>query len=320
MRKLVWTCIAVLVAFVSPSSVLAQVSFSTAANLNLPINDDAYNGTLGSMACATVVVGGSSTVRGVSVLVYLNHTWVGDLTLKLISPSNTVVTLMSRPGVVEAADDGSGVSGESSNISSAFPVTFVDGGPKSAELMGNTLTSSQVVCRDDSACSYAPANGAAAPGTLAAFVGQPMAGNWIFCAGDSGLGDVGAIMQVRLTFVSGLLQVDPASTDFGVTLVGNTSAEQFVTLTNNGNATLSLDNISVALSPFARTGTGTCGNSLPRVLAVAESCTLSYTFAPTTGASSTQTFVVETDGGGDPGFELTGTGTLTDAVFQDGFE
>lgn len=64
--------------------------------------------------------------------------------------------------------------------------------------MGNTLSNSQVVCKDDNACVYDPNSGAALPGKLAAFIGQPGPGTWKLCIGDGGLGDIGAIDQVKL--------------------------------------------------------------------------------------------------------------------------
>jgi cysteine-rich repeat protein len=173
-------------------------------NPNVSIVDDGYNGTLASMACVsipvTAVAGCSANVTSVTVTPAISHTWVGDLVIKLVAPDATVVTLMSRPGAAEPADDGgAGGAGDSSNLVSAFPITFVTGAAVSAENMGNTITSAQNVCQNDNICSFAPANGAAAAGTLATFIGKPAAGTWKFCVGDSGLGDVGNIDKVTLT-------------------------------------------------------------------------------------------------------------------------
>jgi subtilisin-like proprotein convertase family protein len=140
-------------------------------------------------------------VDSVKVLLAASHTFIGDLVLKVVSPSNTVVTLMSRPGVVEATDDGVTTGGDSSNLALGFPLSFVDGGPKSAEDMGNTLANGDVVCEDDAACVYAPAAGAATAGTLGAFVGQSAAGTWRVCAGDGLTSDTGSIDFVRLSVV-----------------------------------------------------------------------------------------------------------------------
>jgi subtilisin-like proprotein convertase family protein len=130
--------------------------------------------------------------------VAMAHTWVGDLVVKLISPANTVVTLMSRPGVVEAADDGTAAGGDSSNLVIGFPVTWKDGAAVSAENMGNTIANAGNVCQNDGICVFDPNAGAATPGKLAAFIGQAGPGTWKLCVGDGGLGDIGSIDQVKL--------------------------------------------------------------------------------------------------------------------------
>ena len=302
----------------------ADLSIDTSANLFVNIADGTYNGTLASMACVNIPVSGTGniTVIGMTVTAWLDHTWVGDLVLKLLSPDNTVVTLMSRPGVIESSDDGTSASGagDSSNLLSTFPVTFADGGPKSAEAMGSTLIDSQVVCRDDAACTYDPNNGAAAAGKLSAFIGKPLLGTWRFCAGDAGMGDTGTIQQVRLTFTGrnpALLQISPQTLDFGSIVHDTTSAVRYITLANTGNVELNVSSITNALPPFQRTADGTCGNSLPHVIPGGLNCTLSYTYSPTTQDFAAQMFTVASNAGGDAAFTLQGSG---DAVFADGFE
>jgi subtilisin-like proprotein convertase family protein len=129
----------------------------------------------------------------------MQHSFVGDLTIKLVSPANTVVTLMSRPGVLEAADDGSGGPGDESNLTSVSPITWVTGAATSAENMGISIGDAQAVCQADGICSFNPNAGAATPGNLASFNGQAFAGTWKFCAGDSGFADLGSIDRVTLT-------------------------------------------------------------------------------------------------------------------------
>jgi subtilisin-like proprotein convertase family protein len=155
------------------------------------------------MACVDVVVAskGDGLVDSVSVLVGITHTFAGDLVLKLVSPSNTVVTLVSRPGVAEPTDDGVSSGGDSSNLSASSRITFRDGSPTSAENMGGTISDSQTICQDDAVCVFAPSNGAAAAGTLATFTGQAAAGTWRLCAGDGLTGDTGTVDFVRLSVV-----------------------------------------------------------------------------------------------------------------------
>jgi cysteine-rich repeat protein len=168
--------------------------------LNVSVPDDTYNGTIASMACVNVaipaVAGCGTTVTSVVVAEGMSHTWVGDLVLKLIAPDNTTVTLMSRPGLAETADDGTGCCGFASDLVAASPVTFQMGAGTSAENMGSAGV---VVCQGDGICTYAPNAGAALPGTLNTFIGHTAAGTWKFCAGDGGTGDVGTIDRVTLT-------------------------------------------------------------------------------------------------------------------------
>jgi subtilisin-like proprotein convertase family protein len=198
----------VMCAWLFGSSLAKAQFFQTPPNLNAAIVDDAYTGTQASMTCVNIVAVGGGLIQEVKVTAYLDHTWIGDLTIKLVSPANTVVTLMSRPGFAEAADDGSDFSSASANLVSSSPIDFFEGAFPSAEQMGNTLTTAQAVCRDDGLCAYAPNRGAAPGGNLTTFNGQTVAGSWKFCAGDSTMGDTGAIQQVRLTFGGDLIFAD----------------------------------------------------------------------------------------------------------------
>ena len=166
--------------------------------------DNGYTGTVGSMASVSLPIAFSGTIQDVNVTVGINHTWIGDLVIKIRSPSGTMVTLMSRPGVVETADDGTGTAGfgDSSDLSASFPITFDGSAASSAETMGSTLADSGVVCRDDSRCSYTPNPGAAAAGNLGSFNGQNCYGTWRLYVGDAGVGDTGTINQFSLTVVT----------------------------------------------------------------------------------------------------------------------
>jgi cysteine-rich repeat protein len=169
--------------------------------LNTSIPDDLYNGTLASMACVSVAMpqvnGCASTVTSVRVELGMTHTWVGDLVIKLVAPDGTIVTLMSRPGFFEAADDGTSGPGNNADLVNAAPVMFFQGAGTVAESMGGG--GSSVVCQGDGICNYIPSKGAASGGDLNAFNGKTIAGTWRLCVGDSEVGDVGTIDQVKLT-------------------------------------------------------------------------------------------------------------------------
>jgi len=307
-----------------PPLAQADLSFETLPNLGLVIADQAYNGTLSSMTCTSIPVTslGGYLVEGLTVTAWLEHTWIGDLVIKVQGPGGIVVTLLSRPGVFEYADDGSGAVGfgDSSNLVSTDPIEFIDGGAKSAESMGDSLGDAEAVCRDDSACVYDPNRGAALGGNLSDFIFRAANGTWKFCAGDSGQGDVGAIQKVRLTFVSAtpaMLGITPQIVDFGALEQGATSAVRFVKLENNGSEILTINSLTEALPPFQRTTDGTCSSSLPFDLYTNQACTVSYIFSPQTQDEAAQSFTVLSNAAGDSGFALNGSG---DAIFADGFE
>jgi hypothetical protein len=91
-----------------------------------------------------------------------------------------VVTLMSRPGAAETADNGTDTpSGDNSDLSIDRPVVFETGAATSAENMGQNLSSFQTVCKDGGICLFAPNNGAAPAGNLTTFNGQTAAGTWL---------------------------------------------------------------------------------------------------------------------------------------------
>jgi Abnormal spindle-like microcephaly-assoc'd, ASPM-SPD-2-Hydin/Beta-propeller repeat len=104
----------------------------------------------------------------------------------------------------------------------------------------------------------------------------------------------------------------PTSLAFGGQLLTTTSASQTVTLTNNGNAPLTINSISTSLSDFAETNT--CPAS-PATLAAGANCTISVTFAPTAVGARTAKLTITDDASGSPHtLPLTGTGwdfTLT---------
>jgi uncharacterized repeat protein (TIGR01451 family) len=184
---------------------------SATASPALAIPDNAYNGSKASMACSTIDLADlppGALVKNAWVRMAASHTWIGDLVVKLFSPAGSVIGLMSRPGFAEPADDGTGCCGDSSDLSSSFPLVFRDDGEKSAELMGNTIIGSGVVCRDDGVCSYIPNKGSIVGlGSLAELSGEPGAGSWQLCLGDAEAPDPGTLSRWTLTIAAEPLPV-----------------------------------------------------------------------------------------------------------------
>ncbi|WP_367392944.1 proprotein convertase P-domain-containing protein [Lewinella sp. LCG006] len=203
---------ACLTLFLFTGQVVAQVATDTwAGNINLAPLDADYDGTLGTMASQSVTIAGipaGTTITDIQVDLGFDHTWVGDLTIKLQAPDGTIFGLMSRPGLAEAADDGTDCCGDSSNSNldaAMAPLTWLDGAAVSAEDMGNTLTTAEIVGLDDGIFEYAPAPGSIAqpPSTFAdlfpaAGSGNLLNGDWTVYVGDGAAGDTGAFRSITL--------------------------------------------------------------------------------------------------------------------------
>jgi len=189
------------------SGVLSAQSFSCDGGVPLAIPDDAYDGTLGTMACCTITAadfGMGTTISDVDVLVEADHTWVGDLTIKVQSPAATVVTVMSRPGLAEPGDDGTSCCGDADDWLAPDAILYddEDAGGVSAEDMG---APGGPICTGgggggDNVCAHVPFPDTG-PGTnLSDFDTEDLTGAWMVCLGDSGGGDVGNLTNATLTF------------------------------------------------------------------------------------------------------------------------
>ncbi len=101
--------------------------------------------------------------------------------------------------------------------------------------------------------------------------------------------------------------LSPTSLAFGNQSVGVTSAAQTVTLSNTGNAALSITSLALTgtnASDFAQTNT--CGSSV----ATGSNCTISVTFKPSASGSRTASVSITDNASGSPQtVSLSGTGT-----------
>jgi hypothetical protein len=104
--------------------------------------------------------------------------------------------------------------------------------------------------------------------------------------------------------------VSPTSLDFGGQPAGTTSAAQGVTLSNTGNITLQISNIT--LSPTSYVETTTCSGSL----APGASCSVSVSFSPPLGLMGTVAGTLSfTTNGGSASVSLTGVSLAPVPVF-----
>ncbi len=105
----------------------------------------------------------------------------------------------------------------------------------------------------------------------------------------------GTISVVEVTAV---LDVQPASLNFGSVLTGSTSAPQSITIFNAGTdeVDLSVSSINVSGS-FALVAGGTCPGTLPFELADGEQCSQFIEFSPVSDGPASGTVVVGSDAG-----------------------
>ena len=183
-----------------------------AANLDLAIDnmgavwDDKYDGSLTSMLCVDLPVAGSELplVAGLSLKVGLDHTFVGDLTIKVVAPDATLSTALSRPGpeVVPLVDNGFSCCGDDSNLLAAYPFTLTESASISGKDMGKGLGNAATICKDDvpknDPCQFKPFPGMAPGAGFGDFKGVAAAGVWKVCFGDSGKGDYGKLQYLGL--------------------------------------------------------------------------------------------------------------------------
>ncbi len=208
MRKILATvAIGGLVAITGAASAGTVNVWSAGPGLGIPIPDDGYMGGLLGMASHMIVVGddgfGGNIITDIDLTIGMSHTWVGDLTIKLVSPGGTVLTLLSRPGFAEPADDGTGCCGDSSDLGFAFAITYDDASPNDAELLGSTIVGGLIGDpANGSPNNYFP-NPDTGPGVaLSDFNNQNALGNWTLYIGDSAGQDTGTLDAWSMTITT----------------------------------------------------------------------------------------------------------------------
>ena len=114
------------------------------------------------------------------------------------------------------------------------------------------------------------------------------------------------------TGTAGVVSLSATSLAFGNQSVGTTSTAQSLTLSNTGNAALSITSLALTgtnAGDFAQTNT--CGSSV----AAGSSCTISVTFTPSASGSRTASVSITDNASGSPQtVSLSGTGAGTGAL------
>jgi subtilisin-like proprotein convertase family protein len=187
-----------------------------AAGVNIPI---AVSGITGNVGDINFRVDGSScnsTIGGITN--GINHTWVGDVIIKLTSPGGTTVTLVDRIGVPASTFGNSG-----NNFCQAV-LDDQGGFPAIENFAGQPVSG-----------NFSPNN------PLSAFNGQNPNGTWTLNVSDVATGDTGSVRAFSLVIsplvCNGACQGSPlinTSTVLSCS-AGNTVAT--ITVTNGGTAT-----------------------------------------------------------------------------------
>ena len=108
----------------------------------------------------------------------------------------------------------------------------------------------------------------------------------------------------------------PSVLNFGVVPVNTTSAQQIVTVTNLGNAPLTITGIT-ASGEFAVVTTGSSCLYAVQTVAPGANCTVAVTFTPTAPAIRTGVLAVTDNASGSPQtLQLTGNGPISAAVIS----
>jgi len=136
-----------------------------------------FDGTAGSADPASTTVG-------------LNHSWIGDIIVKLTSPGGSTVTIFDRPGVP--------TSSVGCNNNNLFGTTLNDdGGLPSVETQGNPSAGACNTALAFPVGNFSPNN------AMSVFDGQNADGNWTINISDNAVADTGSIRAFSLIFNSG---------------------------------------------------------------------------------------------------------------------
>ena len=185
----------------------AQTFTTTDAAIQIPDNQTS---TAGAVCQSIVVAGGPASITDVNVQVSITHTWVGDLHIFVSAPGGSpTLTLVNRAG-----RQGTGI-GDSSDLSSAFPITFNDqlttvgaeqlGGSNAGEtgcasagIIGSSAGCTQSVFNPGAMSTDAPV--ASSGSFLEDFSLLDANGTWQLCVVDSASGDTGPLTTWSLGF------------------------------------------------------------------------------------------------------------------------
>lgn len=160
----------------------------------------------------------TETVISVYLEISITHTYAGDLTFELTSPSGTQLQILARPGDTHPDETFGEPYGSSADLDRREVLTFTDSATTSAELLGDGVT-------DVTASSYYPdADGWSQDiSSFAGFAGEIARGDWTLRVGDYASSDTGRLVAWTL-----YIEAPEPGTDLlmvvgllGLTIAGN---------------------------------------------------------------------------------------------------
>jgi subtilisin-like proprotein convertase family protein len=146
---------------------------------NYTIPDDDPNGIQ-----STIYVPDDRKIEKISIIVTLDHTWVGDLIFTLTGPDGQTITLLDRPGTTDPDTD----AGDSSNASADYSLTFGDAGPEPAEMMGAGCADTDSIIGLDCGKRFTPETSPSE-----AWAGLSALGDWTLTISDNAELDLGEL-------------------------------------------------------------------------------------------------------------------------------
>lgn len=214
-----------------------------------------------------------------------------------LSATGTQGSLTSNPGAVTFGNVNVGSSGSSTVTLTNSGSATISISQASVSGAGFTITGLATPATLPAGQStsftakFAPATAGSASGSISIVSNAPNSPLAI------GLTGTGVASQPQLT-------ITPGSVNFGSTGVG-TSSSATVSLSNQGNATLTVSQISASGAGFSVSGAGT-----PLNIAAGSSASFTATFAPTTSVAATGSISIVSNAPGSPAsVALSGTGT-----------
>lgn len=150
---------------------------------NTPIPDGIGNNQAGTLLELPLEVTDAQTINGMTVNINTNHSYLGDLVIRLIHPDGTARTLWNRTC--------------NNAQSSGMNITFQDG-------------AGTIQCGSPVAGTYSPVQ------TLAPFNGKPSNGTWTLTVRDHWLSDTGNLISWSLNFGCTLDSPEHSVADFAI--------------------------------------------------------------------------------------------------------